>query len=158
MPIEVHLLNPGDRLPDFSLPSTLGRPIRVSDFRNRTNLVVIFSNPEQLEAILPCLAELDQAAPELIEENTQVILVLPIALERAENLKDRFDLNFPILADEHGHVIDDLIHVHQPGTEVYILDRYGEIFAVERIETADRFPPANEIIDWVRFIEIHCPE
>jgi peroxiredoxin len=158
MPKEMRVFNPGERLPDFSLPSTLGHPIRISDFRNRSNLVVIFSNPEELEGIQSFFAELDRAAPELVEENTQVVLVLPVAIEEAERRKDQFELTSLILADEHRQVIDDLIHVHQPGTEMYILDRFGEIYAVERIETGGYFPPAKEIIAWVRFIEIHCPE
>jgi peroxiredoxin len=158
MPNEMHVFNPGERLPDFSLPSTLGHPVRISDFRNRSNLVVIFTNPEQLGAIQPFLADLNRAAPELVEENTQVVLVLSVTIEEAERRKDQFDLTFLILADEHRQVSDDLIHVHPPGTEIYILDRFGEIFAVERIETGGHFPPAKEIIDWVRFIEIHCPE
>ncbi|MDD5370946.1 MAG: hypothetical protein PHQ40_17845, partial [Anaerolineaceae bacterium] len=76
----------------------------------------------------------------------------------AEQLKDKLDLDFVILADEHRRVISDQMHVRSPGTVIYILDRYGEIFSVERVESSGQFPPVKEIIAWVRFIEIQCPE
>lgn len=158
MPNQVPVYQPGQRLPDFSLPSTLGHPIRISDFRNRVNLVVMICAPQSIEALYPILAVLNLVNSELVTENTQTLVVLPVSLDEAEQLHDEFSLTYPLMADADGKVTREMIQVHQPGLEMYILDRYGEIYAVERIETGGHLPESREILDWVRFMEIQCPE
>lgn len=158
MPNQVPVYQPGQRLLDFSLPSTLGHPIRISDFRNRVNLVVMICAPQSIEALYPILADLNLVNSELVTENTQALVVLPVSLDEAEQLHDEFSLTYPLMADADGKVTREMIQVHQPGLEMYILDRYGEIYAVERIETGGHLPESREILDWVRFMEIQCPE
>jgi peroxiredoxin len=158
MPNQVPVYQPGQRLPDFSLPSTLGHPIRISDYRNRVNLVVMICNPQTIEALYPMLAGMNRVNSELAAENTQALVVLPVNLDEAEHLHDEFGLTYPLMADVNGKVAREMIQVHEPGLEMYILDRYGEIYAVERIETGGHLPESREILDWVRFMEIQCPE
>jgi hypothetical protein len=38
------------------------------------------------------------------------------------------------------------------------LDRYGEVYAAYRLE-GDTVPPTTEeLLEWLRFIELQCPE
>jgi peroxiredoxin len=158
MPETIQILQPGQMMPDFSLPSTMGKPFRISFFRNRANLVLVFCGTSYEDEIGRLLSSLNEAAPEISRENSYIAAILPVSLDRAGEIVDKYSLNFPILADEDGNILYECIHVNHPGFELYIIDRYGEIASVERVETAGHFPKAEEILDWVRFLEIQCPE
>jgi peroxiredoxin len=158
MPETILILNPGQMMPDFSLPSSLGRPFRVSDFRNRSNLVLVICNLDNIEEISLLLPSLNAAASEISQENSSLALILPKTLDEVETIVDEYGVIFPVLADPDKKVIQGKVHVNDPGLEMYILDRYGEIAAVERVETAGFFPKPVEILDWVRYLEIQCPE
>jgi len=147
-------------VPDFSLPSTSGRPIRISDYRQRSNLVLLFVAQADREAIRPLFDQLQSARGEFANENAELLAVFPTSIAEVERLKDEAGIEFPILSDERGLTRRFLTAEDGAGllTSIFIVDRYGEIYAIERIEQAGSVPDAEEILDWVRFIELQCPE
>jgi hypothetical protein len=51
---------------------------------------------------------------------------------------------------------DRIAGVPSPG--VVIADRWGEIQAAWHEPTPDRLPPADELVEWLRYIQQVCPE
>jgi len=41
---------------------------------------------------------------------------------------------------------------------LHLADRYGEVFAASRTAEGDALPSIDEILRWVRFIQLQCPE
>ena len=76
-------------------------------------------------------------------------------------LAQEANLPFPLLVDEDGRIhrsagaADKSGH---PAIAIYITDRFGEVFAVYRAAEGQTMPSAQEIIKWLTFINIQCPE
>jgi peroxiredoxin len=144
-------------LRDFVLLSTEGKPVQISDYRARANLVLFFT--AQAEA--PLLNELAAAEPQLREQEAQVLAVLPCAREEAMQVKRRRHLPFPVVTDSELNVYRSIGAIDaqgRPRATLYITDKYGEIFASFRHSEAGPLPGVTEILDWLDFINRQCPE
>jgi peroxiredoxin len=142
----------GQSLPDFSLMSTDGERAQLSDFRNRRNIVLILagaSGDELLDAI-------GRDHRKFLQEETEVIAVLRPNRGEAQALKQRKGWEFLVLVDPDGTV-----HCRLGGERslaVYVADRFGEIFWACRTVEGHTRPTAKEILEWLQFINIQCPE
>jgi hypothetical protein len=45
-----------------------------------------------------------------------------------------------------------------PSPGVAVADRWGEIYFVQGAENAAGLPPADELLEWLRFVQVQCPE
>lgn len=142
---------PGQMLADFSLPSTVGRPLRISDYRNRSNLVVIFTGQYPL-SIQDWLQHLGDHAADFTADETQVLIVAPLTLDSIESQDRLTNLPFPVLADANGQVHRSL-DVWGNAPAVVVTDRYGEIYSVDQ-----GTPDPAEILASLNYIELLCPE
>ena len=139
----------GQLIRDFTLTSTLGQEISLSDYRGHSNLVLVFAGGSVDNPDLKVLAEI------AADHNRQC------TLERAAQISQVANLPFPLLVDEHGQIhrsagaADKSAH---PVIAIYITDRFGEVFAVYRAAQGETMPSAQEIIKWLTFINIQCPE
>ncbi len=146
--------------PAFRLPSSLGRPVALSDYRERGNLVLIF---------LPGLdagsrAALQNFAADMQEyEHWAARVLVIISGPGAESaLEEAMAYPFPVLADPEGTVrkaytaLRPDLALEEP--MVFVLDRYGGPYAA--LAPSDLNDPAlrQEILRWLTFIEIQCPE
>ncbi|MGH7963534.1 MAG: peroxiredoxin family protein [Candidatus Binatia bacterium] len=153
---------PRSRLPDFALPSSEeGQRIDVSDYRGRRNLVVAFvGNPDRP----PCrqlLSGLAQRYPEFVEEETKVLVAVRGSVHEAAQIKARYHLPFPVLADEDGQVFQAFGALTPYGAAsmaVYITDRFGQVYWGYRIDEGQSPPRVEEVLEWAHFIELQCPE
>jgi len=151
----------GQLIRDFTLISTLGQPISLSDYRARSNLVLIFAGRGDRSSDIEILAEIARDYAGFLDEQAQVLAIVPCTREKAARIKAETNLPFPLLVDEDG-----LIHRHtdaadnygQPATAIYITDRFGEVFAVYRAVEGQTMPDVREIVTWLAFINSQCPE
>ena len=144
-------------LRDFVLLSAEGRPVQISDFRGRANLVLLFTP----ETHSPLLGELASAGEMIREQEAEVLTVLPCAREQAMQIKQRQKLPFFVLSDSELAVHRSMgatDALGRPRPALYITDRYGEIFASFRESEAGKLPCAADILDWLDFINRQCPE
>ncbi len=51
---------------------------------------------------------------------------------------------------------DSIRDVPRPG--IVIADRWGEVHFVTSRTTARALPPAAELVEWLRFVQVQCPE
>ncbi len=148
------------RAPAFRLPSSLGRPVALSDYHERGNLVLIFlpgMDAGYRSALWNLAADLGE-----YEHWAARVLVILSGPDATSALKDAGSYPFPVLADREGTVRQAyaaLLPV-PPGEKpiVFVLDRYGGPYAALAPADLDDPDLRKEILRWLTFIEIQCPE
>lgn len=95
----------GQAAPDFSLPNEEGQPVKLSDFRGRP--VVLYFYPK--DDTPGCTKEAcnfrdDYQAYQ--EAGVEIIGVSPDSTESHTEFKEKYDLPFPLLADENNEVCE----------------------------------------------------
>ncbi|MCL4562772.1 MAG: peroxiredoxin family protein [Chloroflexi bacterium] len=157
MPGTKQLPEPGEMAPDFSLPSLRGETLRLSDFRNRSNLILVFVGQPPDPRIEDLLAGLAEGARELSEQNTRLLVVLPLNQDQPAAWAS---LPFTFLSDPEGKA-DRLFAVPTPQgfyPAIYTIDRYGEIYSADRLLPGKLIPRPEDLFDILQFIEFQCPE
>jgi peroxiredoxin len=129
-------LKVGDTAPDFTLPSTAGKPVKLSDFRGQKNVVLAFY-PAAFTG--GCTKEMQAYALGIDKfegANTQVFGVstdnTPSQKRFAEDLK----VNFPMLSDfanrkvakEYGVLMEDRGIANRT---TFVVDKDGKIQHIE---------------------------
>lgn len=147
--------------PFFQLPSSLEKLISPSDYYGRRNLVLLFL--PGLEH-LKCRTALENFAAyrqEYEEKAAQVLVIFSGPTAKAA-LEEGQAYPFPLLADPDGSVTQAYAALlpFPVGEEpmVFVLDRYrGSVVAFVGPEL-DKPAIHQEILEWLAFIEIQCPE
>lgn len=146
----------GLRLHDFELPSALGKRIHLSDYRGRSNLVLVFADDGS--KITKLLIELARQYGDITGEDAEVLVVLRLSLEETSDLKKQLKLPYPALVDEDGHVHKAMRATGQGVPSIYVTDRFGEVFGIYRPCEGEPLPEAGEILKWLEFVNSQCPE
>ena len=166
----------GNFMPDFSLPSTEGHPVQTSVYHDdihdhdRRSLILVFvgepvadltagHSSTPASALLLDLA-LNYAG--IVGESAQVLAVVRGTPEEAEQLKQRNNLPFPVLADEEGQVHLDYGAMTPDGRTaseaVFVAGRYGKVYLSSRASDGPPLPAVSGILRSLDFIESRCPE
>lgn len=148
----------GEMLPRFTLPALDGSAVSLESYRGRRNLAVVFAADGVDETpVTDLLRELRWRAHELAAEAAQLLIIVTspsIAARRAP-------LGFPTLLDAEGrihHAVGATDGAGRPAPAVFVTDRFREIFAAYVPERGYGLPAAQEILEWLVFINIQCPE
>ncbi len=152
---------PSDLMPDFKLTSSEGQAIRASDYRGVRNLVLILTDNPDSEQCLLFLTGLAQHYDEFVQEDTEVLTIIPGSVHEAEQVKRKLDLPFPVLADPDARVYREtgaLTSDSRPVMTVLITDRYNEVEWAYQASADDGLPTLKERLEHVRYLEIRCPE
>lgn len=149
---------PGFMIRDFTLISSRGEDIRISSFRGRSNLAVVFLGHSDAMRIF--LHEAEQYGRQFSEQDTTVVAVVPYGREEQA---------FPIESSSPVVVLYDKTHVAyrlsgatdengRPVPLVYLTDRYGEIVSTY-VAPGHSIPPnVAEILSTLDFVNQQCPE
>lgn len=140
----------GEMVPQFTLQGQDDRTVRVSDFRGKKNLVLIFAAGQKV----PLVRELAGRVEEVKDENTVVLVInsCPESLRAANSLS----------ASIHGWNDPGARMSRRFGAEfepaVYVTDQYGEIYSAHRSSEGALLPDADDVLASVRHINAACPE
>lgn len=151
----------GQLMPDFHLISSEGQYVAVSDYRGHRNLVLVFVGSPSCNSCHQLLTNLARSYPEFLAWEAEVLVVVQCSIREAGFIKHRYSLPFPVLADEGGQVhraVGAWTADRKPAVVIYITDRFGEICKVYRLGQGHPLPTPAEMLEWLRFIEIQCPE
>lgn len=99
------MLNEGELAPDFTLPSDGGTSVALSSFRGR-KVILYFYPKDDTSGCTTQACDLRDALPRIEEAGAMVLGVSPDPVRSHEKFKAKYDLNFPLLADEDHSVAE----------------------------------------------------
>lgn len=143
----------GYRLRDFALTTADECEVRLSDYRGRSNLILIVETARGHCAAL--VRDLASQYPRVREEQAEVLVIAP----ESTGQKDSLQLPFPTLSDSHGSIQHEygLQTGGQPISGIFIADRFGELTA-SYVGSEVAHASSASILKWLEFISSQCPE
>jgi len=149
----------GEMFPGVTLSVLDGSPVELERYRGRNNLVLIFAGDALGAGPTSALLEdLVARSAELAAEVTQVLVVVD---SRAAVAPQGDPGPFPILVDSDAHLhrrVGATDAAGQPAPALFVTDRFREIYATYGSAEGSALPSAQEVMDWLGFINIQCPE
>lgn len=149
----------GELFPDATLPLASGGTLSIDSLRVRYDLVILMLGAGSIDpAAARLLDELARGRPSIEEEEGRVLAVR--AADRSP-ASSEWRWPFPLLLDAHGRLhsrVGALDGEGQPATSLYVTDRYREIYAATRPGDADWPATVNDVLRWLTFVNIQCPE
>ncbi len=98
-------LNEGDKAPAFKGVTFSGEKISLSDFKGKT--VVLYFYPKDMTPGCTTQAcDFRDHQKELAKKKAAVIGVSKDSVELHEKFRDKYKLNFPLIADESGEICE----------------------------------------------------
>jgi peroxiredoxin len=144
----------GYRLRDFMLRSTAGAEVRLSDYRGRSDLILIFATISAERSAL--IRDLAGHYRRIREEQAEILLVVPATAKQPERAPQP---PFPVLVDSGRKIYAEYgLHTNNdPISGIFIADRFGELAAsYVGLEAANA--TSASILKWLEFINSQCPE
>ena len=99
------VVNEGDEAPDFKLQTDDGSEITLGDFRGRP-VVLYFYPKDDTSGCTVQACEFRDTLPRFDEAGSLVLGISPDPVQSHQKFKQKYDLNFPLLADEEHLVAE----------------------------------------------------
>lgn len=101
------LVEEGDRAPEFQLPADDGRTIRLADLRGR-KVVLFFYPKDDTPGCTIEACEFRDAVQRMDPDDTEAVVlgISPDPVDSHRKFRDKYDLNFPLLADTDHSVAE----------------------------------------------------
>lgn len=148
--------------PDFNLSSISGIDLSLSSFWYRSNIVIFFVDQNLGLDRREAWASLVQLNEDIQNENGKLVVIQAGPQDMPAGISGLEGKPFPILFDRGGSVREKyeavLPDFNKGGVLLLVLDRYGAIFSAYRTQDLAVPLPAGEVVDWLNFIDLQCPE
>jgi len=151
----------GKRLPNWRLQDRSLRQINPSDFRNRKNLIVVLASGYTAPDLSRLWQDFALEKDQFEFQSTQIIFILPGSADELKHLPIPEDFPFWVVSDESNEIFgsgEEWIDSSPAQLTILVADRFGEIFQVFQCSKMENCPTVNELLDWVAYIELECPE
>lgn len=99
------MVEPGSPAPDFTLPSDEGEPVTLSRLRGQ-RVLLYFYPKDDTSGCTAQACELRDSLPRFEDAGAVVLGVSPDSVESHRKFRGKYDLNFPLLADETHEVAE----------------------------------------------------
>lgn len=158
--IHFELIESNPPAPFVSLVSIQGYSVNLSQYRSRYNLVVYF--PVALETGLRAIPSFTARLNDYWAESAKVLVIFPDQGDQTTILAKAGDFPFPLLVDKANSARQSYLNLLpdgiNTGSVLFILDRYGSPYAALVGEDPDTDNLQDQILEWLEFIELQCPE
>jgi peroxiredoxin len=144
----------GDRIPDVCLPTVGGQGMSRLRGRAQESVVIVFPHEPGCAACRAYVEELTDSGDGFRRWDGRLIVVLPEGPLAGEGALDTRKEVF-ILQDEHDELWP---RIGRGCAAVVVADRWGAIYEVVRDGEGHRLPTPHEVVEWLRYIAIQCPE
>lgn len=95
----------GKKAPDFSAATDGGGKIKLSDFKGKT-VILYFYPKDDTPGCTKEACGFRDAKPNFSKAKAVVLGVSKDSVARHDKFKDKYDLNFPLIADEDGKICE----------------------------------------------------
>jgi len=99
------VLQPGDAAPDFTLPRDGGGVVSLADFKGKA-LVLYFYPKDDTSGCTAEAIDFNKLAGDFASSNAAVVGVSPDPVKAHDKFRDKYELAFPLLADETKKVLE----------------------------------------------------
>jgi peroxiredoxin Q/BCP len=99
------MVEKGDPAPDFTLPADDGSTVTLSKLRGK-KVLIYFYPKDDTPGCTTQACDLRDRMPDLNSEGAIVLGISPDSVKSHQKFKQKFDLNFPLLADEDHKVAE----------------------------------------------------
>lgn len=144
----------GEQAPDFTLPSTAGEEVSLSDRLEDGPAIVIINRGHWCSFCAEQLQTFSEVSYDLwFNEDVDIVPVVTDPLSRVTEMRDRYDLDIQLLADPDGEVADQYSGTEETShgltgiAGVYVIDEDG---TVQYEQVADH-PADRTYGNWVRY-------
>ncbi len=145
----------GDKAPDFELKDNHGATVRLSDYRGRKNVVVLFYPFAFTGVCTGELCEVRDHLPQFSDRETEVLAVSNDSIHTLRVFAEQENLEYPLLSDfwPHGNVsraygvFDEDKGCAVRGT--FIIDKEG----VVRWTVVNALPDARDLAEYVKALD-----
>jgi len=148
-------------IPAFELPSARGGTVGPRTYRRQRNLVLIVFHDGRCRVCRDLLAQLADQYEEFRALNAEVLAISTLSADDARAIANTLNLPFHLLYDSSGQVVDRFTYrdpkTGRPAPSIVVTDRFGAVYTTIQVDE-DNPPQPEQILDWLRFIEIQCPE
>jgi len=90
----------GKPAPDFSLPSTEGREVRLSEFKGKKNVVLYFYPKDNTPGCTQESCDFRDSHKKMDKHDTVILGISPDSLKSHDGFRAKFNLPFTLLSDE----------------------------------------------------------
>ncbi|MDA5142712.1 peroxiredoxin [Streptomyces sp. AD681] len=148
-------LQVGDKAPDFELKDNHGATVRLSEFRGRKNVVLIFYPFAFTGVCTGELCEVRDNLPQFSDRDTQVLAVSNDSIHTLRVFAEQEGLEYPLLSDfwPHGNVSRDYgVFDEDKGCAVrgtFVIDQEG----VVRWTVRNGLPDARDLTEYVKALD-----
>ncbi|MFD5338867.1 peroxiredoxin [Streptomyces hawaiiensis] len=145
----------GEKAPDFELKDNHGRAVRLSGFRGRKNVVLLFYPFAFTGVCTGELCELRDNLPQFSDRDTELLAVSNDSIHTLRVFAEQEGLEYPLLSDfwPHGNVsraygvFDEDKGCAVRGT--FVIDKEG----VVRWTVVNGLPDARDLNDYVKALD-----
>lgn len=99
------MIDVGDQAPDFELPADTGETVRLQNLRGQ-RVVLYFYPKDDTSGCTKQACGFRDAMPAIRERDAVLLGVSPDPVSSHQKFRDKYDLNFPLLADEDHAVAE----------------------------------------------------
>jgi len=99
------MIETGRQAPDFTLPDQDGEPVRLADLRGKTVVLYFYPKADTPGCTTQACGVRDHL-PDYEGSGAVVLGVSPDPVKKVKRFHDKYDLNFPLLADEDHAVCE----------------------------------------------------
>ena len=151
------LQRPGYMIRDFALHTICGERVQISDYRARTNLVLLFlGNLPRDDRLLQDVAKRKQ---DFAVQEAVVVAILPHMPDYEQLQRNCSEVSLLVDKDATVHrLFGALDQQGRPGSVIYITDRFGEIVSVYSGLHGEELPGVGDMVKTLEFINHQCPE
>jgi peroxiredoxin len=146
--------------PTFRLPTPSGEMVALNDYYEEGSLVLVFIPQDPTAGDRASLRGISDQLKNIEAENSRL---LGIFTQPREDLDPNQNSAFPLLVDADGQLRSSFTKLVAPGLIgdenifLFILDAYGAPYVcLVGQETGEDF--ADELLSWLLYISIQCPE
>ena len=144
----------GEQAPDFTLPSTAGDEVTLSDRLEEGPAVVVINRGHWCSFCAEQLQTFSEVSYDLwFNDNVDIVPVVTDTVPRLTEMRDRYDLDIQLQADPEGEVADQYSGTEETShgltgiAGVYVVDEAGTI----RYEQVADDPTDRTYGNWIRY-------
>jgi peroxiredoxin len=154
------LLEPGRIIPSFELPDADGMPYSPWNYKQRQNLLILFTRTITLSETRGLLRSFVQQYPAFREEECAILAISPNPVIVNLGTQEELRLPFPLLGNPKGDVItrytcwDRATDTLSPS--IVLADRYNALYQQWTAEDEAALPPIEELLESLRYLNHLC--